>query len=333
MLTKAGITTAYVVSEVLDDRVRKRLRHAESLAYDAHVHLQAGGITAFADALAENAAQAAASLIAVIRELADGGHRPDELEMMLASMHAARQEPGAALESLNDAARFELGAVTSIISWDDYDREAMALTAADVALATEAALSTALLAIPEGVPCDIEDFTPLPVGNGLAFEGNRLAAAAGSGHDSVIDYSDEGISISRAGVAKDGMGWQDIAAALWWKDGTRDLLALDGSAHRFSPSKWEQPEALLEAIRVHVPPDRWVPMDDPARSSVTQPGEVQLSPDGRWYWNGSQWLATSPESDIRVLPSVRSAPGWLIALGMIAAWALIGMVAWRTFHG
>jgi hypothetical protein len=333
MLTKANITTAYVVTEVLDARVRKRLRHVESLAYDAHVHLQAGVITAFADALTENAAQAAASLVAVARELARGGHRPDELEMMLSSMHAVRQEPGAALESLIDAAFFEVGAVSSTVSWHDFDREAMSLTAVDVALAAEEALSTALLAIPEGVPCEIEDFTPLPFGNGLAFEGNRLAGAPGSGHDSVIDYSDQGISISRAGFEKDGMGWQDIAAALWWKDGTRDLLALDGSAHRFSPSKWEQPEALLEAIRVHVPPDRWVPMDDPTRSSVTQSDEVQLSPDGRWQWNGSQWLATSSQNDIGVLPSVRSAPGWLIALGMIVAWSLIGVLAWRRFHG
>lgn len=262
MLTKAGITTAYVVSEVLNDRVRKRLRHAESLAYDAHVNLQVGGITAFADALAENAGQAAASIVAVVRELADVGHRPDEVETLLASTRAARLEPNAALESLSDAALFELGVATSVISWDDYDREAAALTAADLALATEAALSTALLAIPEGVQCEIEGFTPLPISNGLPFEGNRLAAAPGAGYDSVIDYSDEGISFSRVDGMRNGIGWQDIAAALWWNDGTRDLIGLDGSAHHFIPNKWDQPEALLEAIRVHVPPDRWVPMDD-----------------------------------------------------------------------
>jgi zinc protease len=261
MLSKAGITTRYLVSEVLDDRVRKRLRHAESLAYDARVSLQAGGIAAFADSLAENAGQAAASLIAVVRELAELGHRPDELEMLLASTRAARQEPGAALESLIDAAFMEVGAATSIISWDDYDKEAEALTAADVALATEAALSTALLAIPEGAQCDIEGFTPLPVANGLVFVGNRLMGAPGAGHDAVIDYSDEGISIIRAGGMQDGIEWQDIAAALWWNDGTRALVALDGAAHRFVPSEWDQPEALLEAIRVHVPQDRWVPMD------------------------------------------------------------------------
>lgn len=262
MLTKAGITTAYVVSEVLDDRVRKRLRYAESLAYDAHAHLQAGGIMAFADALPENAGQAAASLIAVVRELASLGHRPDELETVLASTRAARLEPGAAFESLNDVAMMELGAATSIISWDDYDKEAEALTAADLALAAEAALSTALLAIPDGVQCDIEGFTPLPVGNGLAFEGTRVVAASGEDHDSVIDYSDEGISISRADGTKDGISWQDIAAALWWNDGTRDLIAVDGTTRRFIPSKWDQPDMLVEAIRVHVPPDRWVPMDD-----------------------------------------------------------------------
>ena len=266
MLTKAGITTAYVVSELLEDRIRARLRHAEALAYETYVQLRAGGITAFADALPENAGQAAASLIAIVRDLAESGHRADELERVLASNRAAREEPGATLESLNDAARFELGAVTSTISWDDYDREARALTASEVARATEAALSTALLAIPEDVPFAIDGFTPLPEANGWTFAGSRVIAAPGAGKDSVIDYSDEGVSISLADGTTDGFGWQDIAAALWWSDGTRALLGLDGSARRIVPKDWAHPEALFEAIRVRVPADRWVPMDEPATS-------------------------------------------------------------------
>jgi len=266
LLTKAGITTAYVVSELLEDRIRARLRHAEALAYETYVQLRAGGITAFADALPENAGQAAASLIAIVRDLAESGHRADELERVLASNRAAREEPGATLESLNDAARFELGAVTSTISWDDYDREARALTASEVARATEAALSTALLAIPEDVPFAIDGFTPLPEANGRTFAGSRVIAAPGAGKDSVIDYSDEGVSISLADGTTDGFGWQDIAAALWWSDGTRALLGLDGSARRIVPKDWAHPEALFEAIRVRVPADRWVPMDEPATS-------------------------------------------------------------------
>ena len=266
MLTKAGITTAYVVSELLEDRIRARLRHAEALAYETYVQLRAGGITAFADALPENAGQAAASLIAIVRDLAESGHRADELERVLASNRAAREEPGATLESLNDAARFELGAVTSTISWDDYDREARALTASEVARATEAALSTALLAIPEDVLFAIDGFTPLPEANGRTFAGSRVIAAPGAGKDSVIDYSDEGVSISLADGTTDGFGWQDIAAALWWSDGTRALLGLDGSARRIVPKDWAHPEALFEAIRVRVPADRWVPMDEPATS-------------------------------------------------------------------
>jgi zinc protease len=266
MSTDAGITTAYVLSEVLDDRVHASLRHAESLAYEAHVQLQAGGIIAFADALAENARDAAAALVAIVRDLAQHGHRPDELERALASNRAAREEPGAALESLTDAALFELGAVRNIISWDDYDREAAALTAADVAVAAEAALSTALLAIPDEVPCDIDGFTPLPDANGLMFGGSRVMATPGERYDSFIDYSDEGVSVGLADGNTYGIGWQDVAAALWWNDGIRTLIARDGSASRFVPDDWVQAEGLFEAIRVRVPPDRWVPMDEPTTS-------------------------------------------------------------------
>ncbi len=88
MSTEAGITTAYIVSEVLDDRVRARLRHDESLAYEANVQLKAGGIIAFADALAENAGQAAAALVEIVRDLAEHGHRPEELDTRFESRRA-----------------------------------------------------------------------------------------------------------------------------------------------------------------------------------------------------------------------------------------------------
>ena len=324
MITKAEITTRYIVSEVLDDRVRQRIRHDQSLAYDARVDLQTGGITAYADALAENSEQAAASLVAIVRELAEHGHRPEELERALASNHAARQEPGAALESLTDAASLELGVATSTISWDDYDREAAALTAADIAVATQQALSTALLAIPEGVSCDIDGFTPIPEDNGIVFDGEPLLAAADAGHDMAVLYSDQGISIGTAGATKHGIYWHDIAAALWWSDGTRVLIALDGSARQFVPTNWKRSEGLFEAIRIHVPADRWVPMDGPPRSVATEAAEIEADSEKR---------PEPSRSESQARPTRRLAPRWVITFGMIAAWMLLVVLAWRRFYG
>jgi len=274
MLWDAGITAKYVVSGLLDDRIRNRLRRVESVAYETRVDHDPGSLTVFADALAENAGRAAASLVEVIRDLADHGHRPEELERVLASNRAARAEPGAILESLTDAAALELGIAVGTISWDDYDREAAALTAEDVAAVTDNALSTALLAIPEGVSCAIDGFTQLPSSNGLSFEGHRFRPAKRANRAVVMSYSDEGISVGVPDGTKHGIRWHDVAAALWWRDGTRHLIALDGSSAHFAPDEWEKPEALLEAIRVNVPADRWVPMDDQAPSTDTDEASV-----------------------------------------------------------
>jgi hypothetical protein len=93
-------------------------------------------------------------------------------------------------------------------------------------------------------------------------EGARVLTAPGEKHSAAIDYSDTGISLTEAEGAVYGMRWDDVAAAPWWKDGSRGLIALDGTEFHVSPKHWHEPEALLEAIRNHVPAECWVPMDE-----------------------------------------------------------------------
>jgi hypothetical protein len=269
MLSTGGPAWASdIVVSAMGERMRKRLRYEQSLAYETSVNTYSCGkrlveIRAFADALVGNAEQAAASMVSIALDLAREGHRPDELETMLSVFRHGRDEPDAGLESLWDAASLEIGLASATASWDEYDAAVEKLTAKQIADYVEAAFRTAMLVIPEGASCSIEGFSRLPAGNGLAITGTRVLTVPSDENPAAIDYSDEGISLTEPGGAVYGMRWGDVAVASWWNDGARGLIALDGTEFHVSPKHWREPDALLEAIRKHVPAQCWVPMDDP----------------------------------------------------------------------
>lgn len=256
-----------IVESAVAERMRRRLRLELGLAYETSVSTFRCGrgvteIRAFADSLGDRAEQAAAELVAIARDLAQHGHRPDELESMLSRFRRAREQPDAGLESLWDAVAVELGTASRSASWDDYDREVQTITPEQVADFTDAALSTAILAIPEGVPCSIEGFDPLLAGNELGIIGTRVFTVPGV-PSATVDYSDEGISLTDDKGVVSGIEWPDVVAAPWWNDGGRSLIGADGTELHIWPGNWQEHEGLLESIRTHVPAECWVPMGDP----------------------------------------------------------------------
>jgi len=66
-------------------------------------------------------------------------------------------------------------------------------------------------------------------------------------------------------------------------------------------------------------------------AAVASQAAVQLSPDGHWYWSGSQWLATLPNGPSLNRLAKRPVPVWWMVLGMTVVWAL-GAFAWWDFH-
>jgi hypothetical protein len=85
----------------------------------------------------------------------------------------------------------------------------------------------------------------------------------GSGHSDVIEYSDLGISLTAPNRTTIGMKWTDVAAAMWWNDGRRRLISLEGAGLLIVPTKWQYVHPLLEAVRQRVPQERWILMDEP----------------------------------------------------------------------
>lgn len=261
-------------TSIFDNRIRDRLRNEQSLSYEVHAGYQRldkdhAEVTAFADSLAPNAKQAAETLVQVAQALAKDGPTPEELAAAIADRRRSMQHPERGLGRLEHVALDELeGLEHKTIA--ELDAEAESLTPDAVAAAFRDAFQTAFVAVPKDIEISTPGFTPIPISTGRRIRGVPVLAAPGSGHHDVLEYSNEGISLTMPGAdasAADqviGMTWQDVAVALWWGDGKRTLISTDGAGINVIPAKWRNVGPVLEALRSGVPPERWVPMDDPA---------------------------------------------------------------------
>ena len=269
MLSMLGPRTAdfLVASRAIEIRLRERLRNQSALAYDVHANYlrldrETAQITAFADALAQGANQAANELVAEVWDLADKGPDSDELEDIKREGRRVREHPEAGFGLLDQAALAELEGLERK-SPDELEAEVQAVTPASVAAVLRSARATSFLAIPNGVPMTTQGFVPIPVGSGTRHKGVRVVAMPGAGHDDIIDFDRDGISLSAPNGTVTGMRWSEIAAALWWTEGRRTLVGSEGSAINIIPSKWREVGPLLAAVQQNVPAERWVPMDEP----------------------------------------------------------------------
>jgi zinc protease len=252
---------------ILDRRVRLQVRHEQSLSYDVRVnylpvdreHVE---VSAFADALAPNAAAAARSLIEAVVSLSRTGPTPDEIALVADDAKRVLDDPESVIADLERSANGELeGRPIPLLA--EAQARIAALTSEEVADSVRTAYPSALMAIPEDVPMAFEGFTPVPWSSGQRMSGRRVMPMPGTKHADEIDFSDEGISLTSPGRGTIGMQWSEIGAGLWWADGRRQLIGPDGAGFRVVPDRWRDVGPLLEAIQTHVPPDRWIPMDDP----------------------------------------------------------------------
>ncbi|TMF77093.1 MAG: insulinase family protein [Chloroflexi bacterium] len=266
MLGARGSALA-VGTRILDGRLRERLRHQQSLAYEVNASYQRlnselAEITSFADSLAPSAREAAGALVELARSLAESGPTAQELSAVLAERRRMNEHPEAPLARLEQVAMEELeGLEPKTVA--ELDAEADALTPGEIAAAFKASFPTSYLSLPREIPMTVEGFTPVPASSGARIKGVRVDPMPGSGHSDVIDFSTEGISLMQPNRTVIGMRWPEVAVALWWSDGRRTLIGPDGSGINIIPAKWRSVESLLAAIRQWVPADRWIPMDEP----------------------------------------------------------------------
>ena len=279
-------------ARVLDARLRDRIRNQQGLAYTTNANYDRLGthvadVTAFADSLGDNAKQAAELMVAITRELAEDGPKPEELATVVAERLRMNEEPESGLGRLEVETTNELDGLEPK-TLDDLEAEASAMTPELVTEAFRSAITSSYLAVPTNVAMTIEGFTPIPAGNGMRITGIEMTAPPEAGHADVIHYSEEGISLTAPNQTVIGLRWEDVAAALRWNDGRRTLLGLDGLGINVLPDKWRNVAPLVTQIEASVPADRWVPMDDPnaaqsqAAKRPEKPAWVRAASLRRW---------------------------------------------------
>ena len=64
------------------------------------------------------------------------------------------------------------------------------------------------------------------------------------------------------------------------------------------------------------------------------PAAGLFSPDGKWFWDGNQWLNNEfPEQWWRpFVGAFERRPWWQVTFGMLVVWAGIGALAWWIFY-
>ncbi len=251
---------------LLNGRLRERLRHQESLSYDVRANyerLDAGKaeVSCFADALAPSATAAATAIAEVARGLAQEGPTAEALAAMHAERRQTREHPDSGIGLLEQVALQDLDGLERKTT-EQLEAELEALTPADIAGAMKAALETSILSIPRDVPMTVPGFTPIPAGVGERIKGVQLTAMPGAKHADVIDYSEQGVSLTQPNLTTIGVRWSDVAVAMWWADGRRSLIGRDGAGINIVPERWRHAEQLINALQAYVPQDRWVPMDE-----------------------------------------------------------------------
>lgn len=82
------------------------------------------------------------------------------------------------------------------------------------------------------------------------------------------------------------------------------------------------PPQLSEDGRWRWDGTQWVPVRSSKRSGLPGPGAPQLSSDGRWWWNGYEWVPATPASSKS--PKPPGGPGVLAILAAsFGGWALL----------
>ena len=226
-------------TRIFDNELRQLLRRDNPIAYNVNaiaerIDRSTGEITAFADSLQANSRQAADAIVGAVRRLAGSGPTAEELEAVKLNWRRTLADPEAPLGLLDAVALAELDGVEPRMI-DQADAEVEDVTAEDVAHVFGEGMKAAFLALPFETKDDLEGFTPVPSGGGERADGVAVTIRPGVAKRDIINYSEDGISMTHDNGVVVGMRWEDIAGALWWAAGRIVLLGPDGSTLNVEP--------------------------------------------------------------------------------------------------
>ncbi len=271
----AGTPAATVGVSILAWRAATRLRFELGLVY----HVQAGSFRVAPD-LVHRTVSAQCSepdgqvvqqtMLELLDELVADGPTESELAVLTEQHRRAVEDP-ANVNSLLAGHAFDEIVGVPFESAGSWVERCAATSAADVARELQAALETALLALPPGVDCLDARFTPIPEhAAGERVPGTEFKLRGRIRRPRVhLVVGSEGVSVVIGGEPFVTVRFESLAALLAWPDGSRGLWGIDGTYFEVHPEDWRKGDLATREIDRLAPPARFVPMteDDPFRTA------------------------------------------------------------------
>jgi predicted Zn-dependent peptidase len=254
---------------ILERRGMQRIRFNEGLSYGVQAttqDLDGRMVHALAstDAMVEHATKAGSALLDVADVLSLTGPEPAELQFVGSALDEAMSDPQSVVQEMERSVENELLGLQPY-SLEARRAEVASLTPSAVAAAMKEALDTAIVIMPPGGQSPRPHYAPYPTMDARPLRGSEVPSAWGTGERMVVGPS--GIALSDADRRAYNILWQDIAVGARWDDGTRLLIARDGTEILFRPHAWRNPQLILAAIETNAPADRVIQADTPSPSA------------------------------------------------------------------
>jgi zinc protease len=272
LLVPRGPVTG-LAAAVLERALEQRLRHDHGLAYETILDLHpldaatselVLGAVVRDDDRAQRVAEELASLL---DELATRGPAAELFEAARTRFRRTWTDPTAAAGSAVMAAEGEL------IGRDmsDLDAELAEIDAADaaaIAVIVGPAAGSLRLTAPEGVDLDEAVFgdCALPFGGGPV-TGSTHGEARFGRHRNQLVVGEDALGLRFADGDWLRLPYEDVAVAVHYDDGSRELVSDDGFLVPLEPDQWRKGAAAIAAIDARIAAERCVP----ARADGTVP--------------------------------------------------------------
>ena len=254
---------------ILERRGMQRIRFTEGLSYGVQTNIdELDGRTVHAlattDALPEHATKAATALLDVADVLSLSGPDPTELEFVNSAMEEGTSDPQSVIDEMQGMVRAELLG-REPTPFEQRRKEIASLDSRMVAAALKVALDTAIVVIPYETQSPRPHYAPYARFDARPLKGRANPNAFGTGEQLVVGAS--GIAYCDPDRRAHNIPWPEVAVAARWDDGTRYLIARDGTEILFRPRAWNNPQLILAAIDTNTPRERVIQADTPSPSA------------------------------------------------------------------
>jgi hypothetical protein len=269
-----------IATQRLQDRLRRELGVAYAVNADL-ISLRDGRrhVALLADCAPEHVPTVRDEIERRLTDLADRGPSAVEVADDAAAIARSWSEPAAAAGLAHALADDVLGGESS--SWRSVQRQLTELSAPSIQRAAQAIASTALWALPRGVPGPATA-TAIALSSPTKLAGkvhDRIRTTAmGNPPKEALVAGNDGVTWHSAGGTYSSVRYDDVAVAMWWGNGGRLLLGRDGFRVAVAPWDWSEGAEVVKDLDARVASDRFVHMGTGGPVPGEMRGPLSMSP-------------------------------------------------------